>query len=400
MFTNPQALTKVRVLVVENELIQAKGIENDLNYLSEDEKHEFGIIAFEVHYASSVVEAERLLMQAKADNVPYHLLFLDLGLPLNTGEPERPPEGAGLRVLNCAHRSSGAMQIIVVSKFSDFQMARNAFLGGALDFIAKPFKREVLQFQAKNSFKRILSNQCDRLLEKRLHELFPYHIQMLAYRFGTCFSSLTQDVVHEAEQLKEELGERLGLDVSTDSQDSLLRHLDALSVAVRKSKHTWADLQSMLPKSGEEPQRLVVEELLRELLPCLTVKQVEFHIPPGQETDVLSFHQDVRVIFKELILGALCELPNYSGPEHRLELMITTTQEYAQVTFSGGLFHFDEQTKLAIAKGQRQNDRTFGQAWGLSVAQHIALRGGGRLQIGSPEQPDSVSYFIPLARHA
>ena len=398
MSTNPKGMSEVRVLVVEDELIQAKGIAADLNSLSEVDKRRFGVAKFSIHYAHSVVEAIRRLNEAQHVGLPYHLVFLDLSLPINDNELEGPPSDTGFQVLDYARLSGAAMQIIVVSRYNDFQNAQQAFRGGALDFIAKPFERESLQTQTRVSLKRLQAKNSDTLIEQRLCELFPYNEQVLAYRFGACFSGLTQDVVHEVEQLEHELGERLGLSTSTDAQDSLLRHLEALSVAVRKSKRAWAGLQSMLPGGGEEPQRYEVVSLLHELevelLSCLKVKRVELNVLSEQATGVLSFHQDVRVVLRELMLGALCELPNY-GTERKLEIALTTAQDYAQVTFSGDLFHFDEPTRAAIAQGQRQNDGRFGQAWGLSVAQHIALRGGGRLQI----EPDSVTYFIPLARH-
>ncbi|MBI1760237.1 MAG: response regulator [Acidobacteria bacterium] len=406
MFTNPQALDTVRVLIIENELLQAEGIRDGLLAISSEDKRKYGALLFEIRLAHSVTESVKLLNEARDKKAPYHLVFLDLGLPINNGEPERSPEDTGLKVLEHARLSGATMQIIIVSKFPLFEYARAAFLGGALDFIAKPYTLKTLQDQTKDCLKRLQAKYADALLEQRLRDLFPYDEQVLAYRFGACFSGLTQDVVYETEQLEEEFRERLDLDAKTDSQDSLVRHLEALSVAVRKSKQAWADLQEMLPKGGEEPTRYVVAELLREieteLLPCLKVKQVELDIPSGQPVEVLSFYEDTRVVLRELILGGLCKLTNYGEPERKLEISISTftESEYAKVTFSSDLFHFDEPTKAAIAKGQRQNDGQFGQVWGLSVAQHIALRGGGRLQIGSAEQPDSVTYFIPLARHA
>lgn len=402
MSKDSQDLTVVKVLIVEDEELQAQGIEDDLLCLAEEDKHRLGVDVFVVHQAASVIEAQELLSQAT--KCPYDLLFLDLGLPLKKGWRETDVEN-GFTVLNLARDLNAVKQVIVVSKFPQYENVRRAFLGGALDFIEKVARREVVQAKTVESLKNILVKKSDWLLGQRLCDLIPYDEQVLAYRFSACFSGLTQDVVHETEQLEDELGERLGLNAKTDSQDSLLRHLEALSVAVRKSKQSWADLQEMLPKGGEEPKRYVLADLLREieteLLPCLKVKQVKLDIPPGQPVEVLSFHKDTRVVIRELILGALSKLTSYSESERTLEISISITpeSEYAKVIFNGDLFHFDEPTRVALAKGQRQNDGSFGQAWGLSVAQHIALRGGGRLQFGSPEQPDSVTYFLPLARH-
>ncbi|MGZ8845797.1 MAG: hypothetical protein ACXW3C_04975, partial [Pyrinomonadaceae bacterium] len=60
-----------------------------------------------------------------------------------------------------------------------------------------------------------------------------------------------------------------------------------------------------------------------------------------------------------------------------------------------------EKQVQAINSGQRIiPDANFGRAWGLSVAQHVAMRGGGELKLTSKRGKNIVTYYIPLAEYA
>ncbi len=399
----------VRVLIVEDDIKTVQSIRSSLEDITSDEKRRLGIERFSFDIAASRADALEKLAQATLNETPYHLMLLDLSLPAKTGDLEEDPEN-GFKILAEARASDSVIETVIISVLNYVSYVARGFRGGALDFVPKPFERSELQDRILASWKRVLEKLNNETLDHRLRETIPYDAQGWAYRFGSCFSALTQEVFHNVEQLEGELGERLGLNARTDAQDSLLRYLEAMVVSVRKSKQAWAALQDLLPKGmwpkeEEQPQKYYVAELLSELevelTPSLIVRQVEMALPSVQDIEVRSFYQDVKMVLKELILGALCELTSYFESEKKrtLEVKIETTATYAQVIFSGELFRFDEQTKRSLQEKQWQNDGQFGQAWGLSVAQHIALRGGGRLQIGSESQPDSVTYFIPLAQH-
>jgi len=394
----------VRALIVEDDEWQAHGIKSDLANFSEDQKKRLGISHFESDEAGSVTEAKQLL--AAAGKAPYDLLFLDLSLSLNKGDQEESSD-AGFELVEFVRKRGGAREIIVVSLFADYLNMTKAFRGGALDFIAKPFARDNLQTRIIECWKRVLAKDSDRIFEhitrQRIKDLVPFYRQELGHQFSACFSRLIQTVMYVAEEMESEFGERLGLDAKREPQDSLIRHLSELEEAVGKAKQEWTELYSSLSSGGAMTKQFVVEELLcqirYELLPCLLVKGVELEIPQVQKTVVLSFQDDVYTVIREIIVGALSELPDYSDPS-LVRATVTIEEEHAQVRFSGDLFRIEPEVASAIEKGERQPDKIFGRVWGLSVAQYIALRGGGRLRIGGEENPDSVTYQIPLARHA
>ncbi len=390
-----------RVLIVEDDEYQVRGIKSDLDNIPSEEKKRLGISRFESEEAGSATDAKQLL--AKAEKKPYDLLLLDLNLPKNKGDREESIEN-GFKVLDFVRKFGGAKEAIVVSGFPEYRNLTRAFRGGALDFIAKPFTRENLQTRALECWKRVLAKDSGRFLEQRIKELIPLSNKGLAHQFSACFSRFIQAVVHKTEEIESELGERLGLEARREPQDSLIRHLRSLEEAVREAKREWTGLYASLSGGDEMPKEYVVEELLckiaGELLPCLKVKGVEMEFPLNQKTGILSFQDDVRAVLKEILSGALSELSDYSDPSFKIEITVTQAREHAQVRFSGDLFRINPEVAAAIEKGERQSDGRFSQVWGLSVAQYIALRGGGRLQIGAQENPNSVTYLIPLARHA
>jgi hypothetical protein len=51
-----------------------------------------------------------------------------------------------------------------------------------------------------------------------------------------------------------------------------------------------------------------------------------------------------------------------------------------------------------FAIGPNHGATRFGRAWGLSVVQHVALRGGGRLIVTPQQQGSQITYVIPLAQ--
>lgn len=384
----------VRVLIVEDDEWQRQGIKNDLGNISPDQKKRLGISSFECDEASSVNEAELLLAEARKQ--PYDLLLLDLSLPHIKGDWEESPDN-GFKLLETIRTNHGAHETIVISRFVDYWNVSKAFRGGALDFIAKPYDSDILQARVSECWKRILAKESNRLFEQRTKELMPFDGKALAHQFSACFSRFIQTVLHENEEMGDELSERLG------PRDSLIDHLGAMKEAVRRAKDEWTELHASLSGEADTSNQCVVEEALYriglELLPCLKMRNVELDFPLGPKTAVLSFQEDVSAVLKEIIIGSLDNLKDHGDPPRTISVSVSRAGEYARVHFSGDLLRIDPATAARIEKGERLQDGSFGQLWGLSVAQYIARRGGGRLQIGSEENSDSITYLIPLARH-
>jgi DNA-binding NtrC family response regulator len=132
-----------RVLVVENNQLQAEKTGLTLKRSFMPFKDKVGIEAVHIEKAHSVSEARRLLEQTPADGRLYDLMLLDLGLPENQDEDDDPQ--GGLKILELASATNAIRYTIVISVFAEYdQYATQAFDLGAFDVIGKPYENERL----------------------------------------------------------------------------------------------------------------------------------------------------------------------------------------------------------------------------------------------------------------
>jgi hypothetical protein len=250
----------------------------------------------------------------------------------------------------------------------------------------------------------LLAQDSAQILEERIRTLVPHAERGLAHRFGGCFSRFVQSVVAEAEKLESDFGYRLGLDMQRDPHDPLIRRLAALEKSVTERRRDWIELQKELAGEDKGPQEAVFEDMLdkivERLLPCLTLKRVDIVKPREGTTRILTFDEDVRTVLTEMMLGGLSELPDHSEPPGDFEISVSNREQYAEVRFVDNLVPLPGDLAETINHGNAVSpDGKFGRAWGLSVVQHAALRGGGRLVVEPRTDGNIITYLIPLAQH-
>jgi CheY-like chemotaxis protein len=398
---------EARVLVVEDDPDQLEGNAKDITLITEEERHHIGIESFVVDKAMNEEEAMALLKRAAQSLLPYDLVLLDLSLPLNKDMLKESPD-RGLRILKFVAETGAAKGVIVASVFSMYDYVVKSFRGGAVDFIAKPYDRATLQTQVLKYFE----NEGARLLEQRIKDLIPFAEKGLAHRLGVCFSRFVQSVVNETEGLEEGFKERWGLDVDRDLQDSQVLHLTEMESAITSAKSEWQDIVSALIGGRETPDVGVLEEVLSQIedtvRPCLALKQVKLNLNLNGRTLVRTFRDDldkvddVRTVLKEIILGALSDLTNHDNSGKKtIEVSIKRNCDRVEILFEDNLRQIDKNTIDYVNKGIIvPPNNSFGRSWGLSVAQHLALRGGGRINVEYSEGRNVISYSVPLADHA
>ncbi len=394
-----KSLRVPRILIVENEGELLADIQSALNHTPDDVMRELGIRHFKLETAASEAEAMRKL--GEAVDSPYHLMLLDLGLPLNRGDEGEDVRG-GFRVLEFAQSSHRAKEVVVISGHGLPENIVSAFRGGALDFIPKPISWSDLRMQILQSWKRVLEKESAAILDRRIKDMILYTAKGLAHSFTAVFSSLLQATANGASEIETYAKERYGLDPNRDMQDALMRHLLAQREAVDKSRRDWARLRENLFGSMDKIDDLSIEACLRDLsetlLPCLKVKRMELNIQESGDTRVITFQNDVQAVLKEIIAGALSELPDH-GATGAITIEINTAGARAEARFRDNLAPMEDVE--AINNGYNIiPDPEFGRKWGLSVAQHVALRGGGELFVEPQKNGNIITYFIPLAHHA
>jgi DNA-binding NarL/FixJ family response regulator len=393
---------KPRVLIVEDNSIILDDITLTLRKISPDHKARYCIDDFLITQARTASEAKEILTAAVDSASPFDILILDLGLPQNENGIDHGP-GNGLDVMRMAKAQTAAKEIIIYSMWSDYEHIATAFRGGAVDFINKMETEERLQSGVLSSWFHLLNKENARILNDRIKDLTPYVERGLAHQFSSCLSRFLKSIVHEIEGLEVDVSERLGLNLFSASQDPLVRHFTLMEQAVKNAKREWLEIQAnTADPNSDEPARILVGDLLEEieaeLLPCLTIKQVELRRSQDEDTRVLTFGHDVRTVLKEIIFGMLSELPNRGDLPVTIEISVSAREDCAEVRFTDNMLPVSIELADSINRGfSIIPGRHFGREWGLSVAQHVALRGGGRLIVDSLEQGNTIIYLIPLA---
>ncbi|MGH9841550.1 MAG: sigma 54-interacting transcriptional regulator [Blastocatellia bacterium] len=132
-----------RVLIVEDSQIHLESKELWVRNLDPQQKELVGIDQIKIDTAVCASEARAFLEQAAQSNTPYGLLLLDLSLPEQRGEDDKPEHG--LNLLELARTTDAAKLIIISSAFANFQQyTALAFGFGADDLLSKPYSKDKL----------------------------------------------------------------------------------------------------------------------------------------------------------------------------------------------------------------------------------------------------------------
>lgn len=406
-----QSLMMPTMLLIEDREKVLAANENYINQIDFERRKMAGIAEFRIDKTTSVNEAIKLL--TRNIQSPYHIVLLDLHLP--DAETDQFESGSyhlyrnsfmkfrGYEVLSFIEETKAAESVIVVSGFPREQL--NVFRKGASDFIRKPRHKEELQERVLICWSRLLLKKSQQILAQRIKDLVPYAEKGLAHRFTTCFSRLVQTVTHNAEDIERYIQERYGLERRKDAEDPLFTYLKSQEDSVSKIQKEWMELQTALLPQDEASKAETIEALLQNvhqsLLPCLIVKTVTLEYDGEANTRILTFGDDVLGVLKEIIIGAINTIPDYEGTERKISVEIKKADGQVSVRFLDSLEPIPLEYAAKINEGSNITPyrRFSGREWGLSVAQHIAMRGGGRLEV-EPQQSQGnvVTYYIPSAQ--
>jgi response regulator of citrate/malate metabolism len=408
-----RALRDVRVLIVEDRPIQLEALKQHLAMIDEDLRRTWGIGLFQFSLAGSVEEASGFLEMPGSF---YDILVLDLELPVRKGDLNVSTEN-GQGFLDCVTKEK-VKEVLIVSSFRDYKYVISAVRKGAVDFIAKPYRRELLQARVIESWKRVLEKDSAHLLQERIKQLVHYNERGLAYRYTVCFRNLADDVLRRTTKMEEHAYNRYGLDRKRSPEDHLIQDLVGVEDCVDIAKEEWGRLQVPSLAPGETHRTDGVEPVLHDLectlLPCLVVKRVKLEILSTKKTVILTFKDDVRSILREILSGSLAELPDYGSPRNEpkegrsnAELTNLIRIEVASEKGQAKVKFIDDMSPISDSDAQQINvgsfsvsQPRFSRAWGLAVMQHIAVLGAGRLIVEPQRHGNIVTFLIPLENHA
>ena len=392
---------KLRTLIVEDDKYQADAISYILQATDERQMKDAGIDGFEITVVNCAADARRALRRAGRDATAYDLLLLDLGLPENPGEDEKPE--MGIELLKLARDQEAARGIIVISVFTDLE--RYALLA-ATDFIGKPYGKEELQARALSAWKAVREKHRHRKISER--DLALYANVGIIYRLSSCFSRLVHSAQRETEELRGEMVERFGGRQTDALPEPLARRLATIESLIRRARDEWREIQEPFQITGDAPHGLAIEEEIKrfaeELRPCIAIKLEPPADPADYDMRILSFKDAFRnnslMIIREILTGGLSETKEaHASTLPEVVVNIEKKVGMAEISFRDGFNPIPADQAVQITNGETIPPRD-GQwrAWGLSVAQHVALRGGGRLIVEPKEVGNLITYRVTLAQ--
>src|SRR6266540_1885309 len=299
---------KLRTLIVEDDKYQADAISYILQATDERQMKDAGIDGFEITVVNCAADARKALDRAGRDAAAYDLLLLDLGLPENPGEDEKPE--MGIELLKLARDQEAARGIIVISVFTDLE--RYALLA-ATDFIGKPYGKEELQARALSAWKAVREKHRHGKISER--DLALYANVGIIYRLSSCFSRLVHSAQRETEELRGEMIERFGERQTDALPEPLARRLGTIESLIRRARDEWREIQEPFQITGDAPHGLAIEEEIKrfaeELRPCIAIKLEPPADPADYDMRILSFKDAFRnnslMIIREILTGGLSE---------------------------------------------------------------------------------------------
>jgi CheY-like chemotaxis protein len=393
-----------RILVVEDIEDDLKAIKMYLERISQDTLSALGICKLEIDIATSANEAIDYLSVAGKTRCLYDLSLNDLGLPEKNGDKADDEESTihGLKVIEQSMTNKVVRKAIVVSGFHNPKLVINSFRLGAIDFIIKKVTMVQLQAQVINCLKHVLIERSEDIINERIRHLIRYAQLVLAHYLTVPFSTFVNSTARTTSEVEIYARERYGLDPERDAQDGLMRQLRLQREAISQASRSWSERQDELFASEERPREESVEELLEQigetLLPCLAVKRTSLQLdfPEFGKSTVLTFQRDVQSVLKEIILGGLAELQDYSNSQ-KIDVTLDQGDGQVAVRFEDNLQPIKEELAEKINAGNGiVFDPDFGRSWGLSIAQHVAKRGGGELSVEPKTDGNIIIYRIPL----
>jgi CheY-like chemotaxis protein len=392
-------MNHLNILLVEDSPLQLDAIALAIEGLGLKQCQGENIASLKISKANCGADARRLLEKAVLSKNPFDLLLLDLSLPEHHGGSDN--QKLGFELLDYATQQKAALGVVVISAFDDLgQFVAPAFQHGAIEFIAKPYGREELQQRVLNAWKLIVERRCRELVEERIKEdTFLYLEEGVIYRYQSCFSQLVQAVVYEADEFGAVLQSELSIDFVAQPNHQLALRLKKFGEIAAEAQRDWNALQASFKYDQQVAEEIdlakEIRQLERDLHPCIAIELEEVFEPARL---VLSFQKNVRSVLKELLIGGL-SVANAQREWH-VKVGLRWDDGFAIVEFEDDFPTLNPATTDLINRGEAIAAKLEDwRAWGLSVAQHLALRGGGRIEVNSRSNTEGnlITYLIPVA---
>jgi two-component system, sensor histidine kinase and response regulator len=310
------------------------------------------------------------------------------------------PEMDGITLINAARQIDASLGAIVMTGHGTIDTAVKAMQGGALDYILKPFKLNVIL----PVLARALESQRLRRENAELQEREQRRSEELAIAYAD-LESFSYSISHDlraplrtiesfAEILEEDFAERLGAEgqrvIGVIRSGS--RKMDALIVGLLE-----------FSRAGRQPLELdrIDMTALAEAAAIEVRAGYAGPEPLIEITELPVIAGDamvIRQVWCNLIGNALKYSAKRAQPRIKVSGRIVNSEAVYQVEDNGAGFDMRYAEKLfGVFQRLHRNDEFAGTGVGLAIVQRIVVRHGGR--IWAESRPDAGACFqfaLPL----
>jgi len=404
---------KPRLAIVENK----RGTRERLRRTHESPpasfQKEFRIGSFDVETAVTVEEARDLLLNS--EHSPFDVLLLDLGLPIDTrdlADDDNPYRGIEiLRALssaNAAHPDHPLVGAVVGASAHGREgiledLMRTRMVDG---FVRKPWDEENRQpFAAVvDAYRLGQQRQWERYKQHRLMRCFSEAAKAGVGRLARVVTNCVSEAIGETRQLIELIEEELHLSVKLDCDNPLCRQTLGVQNALMQIAKKCAGERDALfgddvvPPEPPRTLAALLEQACNAVRSGFCAKVIQFECETESPTLVATSPYYARMVLEEICFGAI----DTSATDQNVRAEMTPSIDGRTVAVSVSdhgqpllpdqveAIHRAETGKLAIC----------GRAWGLALAQYVALNIGGRLEVATSElgSGNCVTLYLPVKK--
>ena len=282
---------------------------------------------FDVEFAETGSEGERLLRIAFESLSPYDGVLLDLELPEYTGDTATV--NTGLRVLRLATNDYATVgtSVVIQSGFKEFFNVRESVISGAADFVGKPYGDYEIFSAVANAQHRVrekVTLNWEMLQrQKSLQWIVAQALQRVEDEVFVDYQSALRPVYDNLDRLEQQLNDRFGLRLQVDVDDPFCKEVTNLETSVRAIPQIAIQRRTTVSRVQTELSRVNLVELLqlviREFRPGILSRHIRMttHLP-AEPVFVETFRDDADAIIRETLHQAIRSSP----PESVIDIQV------------------------------------------------------------------------------
>lgn len=296
----------------------------------------------------------------------------------------------------------GMLPVIFITAYAESEILDKCYEVGAVDFISKPFKRNILVSKVK-IFLELYRHKQELLENQRKLEISAKELERINRSLDASRRELSELTVH-LEEVREDERRRIALDL----HDDLGQKLTALSMDIAWMRKNLNPLPDNVLLKLESMKSLLSETIK-------TVRKLSFDLRPSSLDDLglistLNWHfQEYEKNTNIRVVKSL--LPEETEFEPQLSILIfrvvqealtnvarhsKASEVHVKLSRSKGKIHLDiVDNGIGIDAGRSANPHSFGI---FGIKERVRAWGGSLEISGEPKVGTRLSFKLPLTK--